>query len=178
MFDLFQRLTDRERIAVTAAAVVVISGLVFSMFVSPIWEKKVRLENVAQKKGLELVKFRERAIHYGELEKSVADLEKRLSGRKQGFSILGTLESVARQAGVQDRIASMKPVKGKQDPGLEETSVEVRLEKLDLARTVEFLKRIEETRDFVIVKRLRMKSRFDDPQLLDVTVLASTLEAK
>ena len=178
MFDLFSRLTDRERFAVTAAAVFVASSLVFALFISPIWGKKVRFENVAQKKRIELVTFKERALRYMELEKSISELESRLSRRKKGFSLLGMLESVARQSGVQDRIASMKPVKGKQDSGLEESSVEVRLEKLDLAKTVELLKRIEDAKNLVVVKRLRMKSRFDDPQLLDVTLLVSTLEAQ
>ena len=92
-------------------------------------------------------------------------------------SLLAELEAKARELNLQDNIASMKPFTTQLDSGLVESSVEIRLEKLALRGLVEFLQRVEGRGSLVATRRLRVKSRFDDPQLLDVSILVSTLEA-
>jgi len=178
MVDLLRRLTGRERVALIIVVPLFITALIYTLIIVPAWEQKTRFNSMAQRKKVELVTFRELAVRYRDLESSMSGMETNIKRRTGSFSILGMLEREARELGIQDRIASMKPMNSQVDQKIRESSVEIRLEKLDLNRTVEFLKKIEGSKDLVVIKRLRMKSRFDDPKLLDVTLLASTLEVQ
>ncbi|MFV1956632.1 MAG: type II secretion system protein GspM [bacterium] len=178
MFEFLQRLTVREKAALIIVIPFFIIALIYSLVIVPVWEQKTRFNSMAQRKKVELVAFRELAAQFRDLENSISGLETNMKNRAGSFSILGMLEREARELGIQDRIASMKPMNSQLDQKIRESSVEIRFEKLDLNRTVEFLKKIEGSKDLVVIKRLRMKSRFDDPQLLDVTLLASTLDVQ
>ncbi len=178
MVDLLHRLTGRERAALIIVIPLFIAALIYTLIIVPVWEQKTRFNSMAQRKKVELVTFRELASRFQDLENSMSGMETNIKKRTGSFSILGMLEREARELGIQDRIASMKPMNSQLDQRIRESSVEIRFEKLDLVRTVEFLKKIEGSKDLVVIKRLRIKSRFDDPQFLDVTLLASTLEVE
>ncbi len=178
MVDLLHRLTGRERAALIIVIPLFIAALIYTLIMVPVWEQKTRFNSMAQRKKVELVTFRELASRFQDLENSMSGMETNIKKRTGSFSILGMLEREARELGIQDRIASMKPMNSQLDQRIRESSVEIRFEKLDLVRTVEFLKKIEGSKDLVVIKRLRIKSRFDDPQFLDVTLLASTLEVE
>ncbi len=178
MVDLLRRLTGRERAALIIVIPLFIAALIYTLIIVPVWEQKTRFNSMAQRKKVELVTFRELASRFQDLENSMSGMETNIKKRTGNFSILGMLEREARELGIQDRIASMKPMNSQLDQRIRESSVEIRFEKLDLVRTVEFLKKIEGSKDLVVIKRLRIKSRFDDPQFLDVTLLASTLEVE
>ena len=178
MVDLLHRLTGRERAALIIVIPLFIAALIYTLIIVPVWEQKTRFNSMAQRKKVELVTFRDLASRFQDLENSMSGMETNIKKRTGSFSILGMLEREARELGIQDRIASMKPMNSQLDQRIRESSVEIRFEKLDLVRTVEFLKKIEGSKDLVVIKRLRIKSRFDDPQFLDVTLLASTLEVE
>jgi general secretion pathway protein M len=88
------------------------------------------------------------------------------------------MEGVARKLGLADRIASMKPFSSDLDSGMVEASVEMRMEKVDLGELTGFLKAVEESGLMARTARLRVKTRFDDPQLLDATVQVTALETR
>lgn len=177
MTSLLQRLSARERVMVTAAVIFVLSALIYGVLLRPALEKRERWRSMAVRKRVEMTRFVELSSRYRELEGTISEIEKRLGSRKGGTSLLAELEAKARELNLQDNIASMKPFTTQLDSGLVESSVEIRLEKLALRGLVEFLQRVEGRGSLVATRRLRVKSRFDDPQLLDVSILVSTLEA-
>jgi general secretion pathway protein M len=157
----------------------VLSLLLYGLVLAPALEKRDRWISMAERKKQELSRFEDLSARYQNLEGTIGAMERELGSRKRGFSLLAQLEAGARRLGLQDNIASMKPFKNQMDSGIEESSVEIRLEKLDLGGggLVKFLQEVEGEESLVRTRRLRIKSRFDDPQLLDVTLLVSTLEA-
>jgi hypothetical protein len=72
----------------------------------------------------------------------------------------------------------MKPFTSELELGLVQSSVEMRVEKVDLKGLVEFIEAIETGPNMALTTRLRIKARFDDPALLDTTLLVTTLETR
>ena len=178
MRSFLHRLTERERIVIVLGAAFVLCALVYGLILSPAMEKRSRWLSMAVRKKQELVKFQELKGRYKNLTRYLSGFEKRIESSQGGDSLLARLEAGAREAGLQGNIASMKPLKTQMESGIEESSVEIRLEKLDLASLVGFLKNVESGGRIIRTGRIRIKARFDDPQLLDATLLVSTLEGK
>lgn len=62
--------------------------------------------------------------------------------------------------------------------GLREESVEVNLAKIELTRLASLLQALERGAGVVRVRRLRVTTRGDDPNLVDATLLVSTYQLK
>lgn len=178
MRSFLLRLSQRERVAITLGAVFVLGAILYGLVLSPALEKRSRWLSMAVRKKQELARFEELKTRYVELTRSLSGFEKRIGSSRGGDSLLARLESGAREAGIQDKIASMKPLKTKMESGIEESSVELRLEKLDLGSLTGFLKNVEDKDRLIRIRRIRIKARFDDPSLLDATLLVSTLGGK
>jgi general secretion pathway protein M len=171
------RLTARERMTVLLGGAFVLSALLYGLVLAPALEKRDRWISLAERKKQELSRFEDLSARYQSLQGTIASMERELGSRKGGFSLLAQLEAGARRLGLQDNIASMKPFRNEMDSGIEESSVEIRLEKVDLGEFIKFLQEVEGEKGLIQTRRLRIKSRFDDPQLLDISILVSTLEA-
>lgn len=178
MIELLRRLSPRERGLVIGAALFITSALVYGLIIEPLISSQRHYRNMAEGKLQDLVQFRKLARDYRDMESSLKMLESKVSARKPGTSLLAAMEAEARKLGLSDRIASMKPFTNDLDSGMVETSVEMRLEKVNLRELVELLKTVEESGLMARTGRLRIKARFDNPQLLDTTVLVTALETR
>lgn len=89
----------------------------------------------------------------------------------QGSSPAAALEEVARRTGA--RLASVKPLEEMPSQEYIDKPAEVRLEAIDLNRLVNFIYQAESGPALMVVRELSMKSRFDNPDLLDVTMKIS-----
>ena len=70
----------------------------------------------------------------------------------------------------------MEPQASPANDRYRETKVEVGLKQVSLPQTVRYLHEIEETRQVLSVKALRIRTRVDQPELLDVTFTVSSFE--
>ena len=178
MWGLFSKLSDRERWLALGAALFVGSALIFGIIVNPALEKRQRYLRMAQDKHQDLVQFNEYASEYRSLQSSLVDMEKMVASRSSDMSLLAAMEGNARKLGLADRIASMKPFTTELESGIVQSSVEMRVEKIDLKGLVQFIQAIETGPHMAVTSRLRIKTRFDDPALLDTTLLVTTLETR
>jgi len=178
MKAFFSNLSARERWLVLGAVVFVGLALIFAMVVNPAMENKQRYIRLALDKRQDLAKFREYASEYRSLQSSLAEIEKKVASSSSDVSLLAAMESNARKLGLAERIASMKPFTSELDSGMVQSSVEMRVEKIDLKGLVEFMEAIETGPNMAVTSRLRIKTRFDDPALLDATILVTTLETR
>ena len=178
MTAFFSKLSVRERWLVLGAAVFVGSALMFAVIVNPVIDKKQRYTRMAQDKRKELAQFNQFASEYRSLQLSLADLEKKLTAGSSDMSLLAAMESSARKLGLAEKIASMKPFSSDLESGMVQSSVEMRVEKVDLKGLVQFIEAIETGPNMAVTTRLRIKTRFDDPALLDTTILVTTLETR
>ncbi|MDF1535518.1 MAG: type II secretion system protein GspM [bacterium] len=178
MTDLLGRLSPRERWLVAGAAAFVGLAILYGFIIQPLVDSQRRYESMALRKQDEMARFRLITVQYRELESALQLLEKRaLAGGSDG-SLLALMESEAKKLGLADKIASMKPFTSELESGVVQSSVEMRVEKIDLKGLVDLLEALENRKQSAVTSRLRIKTRFDDPTLLDATVMVSTLEAR
>lgn len=177
MFEFFRKLSPREKVLTLAASVFVGGALLFGAVISPLLSSQVRYQNLAERQRGNLQQFRELAAEYVALERSLEEIEVSLASKRTGTSLLAAMEGEARKLGLADKITSMKPLSRDLESGMLETSVELKIEKINLGEITGFLKAVEGTDLMARTTRVRLKTRFDDPQLLDATILVMALEA-
>ncbi|MDO8426278.1 MAG: hypothetical protein Q7T24_02045 [Deltaproteobacteria bacterium] len=90
-----------------------------------------------------------------------------------GDSAVSILEDTAKAIGINERVASLKPLSEKQASGYIEKEAEIKVEGIDLNQLVNFLYQIEANRFLLVTKEFSAKSRFDDPELLDIRLKVS-----
>ncbi len=112
---------------------------------------------------------------YRRIQSQVGAIEQRIRAGQQG-NVLSSLETMASDAQIKDRITSMDPRSTPPNDLYKETVIEVRLANVNLKQLVDYLYRIQSSPVLLKVKRLRAKTRTDDPGYLDVNFRVSSFE--
>jgi len=111
---------------------------------------------------------------YNRKKATLSQMQKSLAG---GFdsSISTTLESMAEQSGIKEKIDSLKEKPTSPSDLFDIASVDVRLRRVSLEQLVDFLYRIENQPDKMLrLRQLSIKPRFDNKQEMDVSFTVST----
>jgi general secretion pathway protein M len=111
---------------------------------------------------------------YDEVTSRLSGVEQRIQRKGQNRNILSLLDTLAASSAV--KIDSMEQRQAANNDKYRETKVEVALKRVTLTDTVKYLHNIEDAQQLLSVKSLRVKTRPDDPQLLDVTFAVSSFE--
>lgn len=166
-------LAPRERILLAGVILLVLANLVYFGVVSPLvaWSTQSGQRAVAAEH--ELAAVAELRHRYGQVNGRLADVEEKIRRAPRG-NIFTSLESLAKQSAVA--VESMEPQTTRPSHGYKETRVEVTLKGVTLAQTVNYLQRIESSPQMLSIKSLRIKTRADKPDLLDVNFSVSSFE--
>ena len=81
------------------------------------------------------------------------------------------------EIGIKGKNSQIKPVKGDETPGYVDDAAEVKIDGLTTNETVNLLHRLEKGSRPVIIKKALLKTRFDDPSRLDLTLTIALLKA-
>lgn len=169
----FENLAPRERVLLGAVGLMVIVTALWFGLVNPVLamgaDTRARVETAEQQ--LEVV--RRLRAEYDEVSGRLQAVEERIASGRRG-NLRTTLESLAQRAAV--KIESMEPQSSPAHTRYRETKVEVGLKQVTLPQTVRYLHEIEATPQALTVKKLRLRTRNDDPSLLDVTFTVSSFE--
>ena len=84
---------------------------------------------------------------------------------------------VMEEAGFKGKPVQIRPLKGEEHGGLQEELAEVKIDGLTANELVNLLHRLEKGSKPVILKKLLVKTRFDDPAKLDVTLTVALIKA-
>lgn len=94
--------------------------------------------------------------------------------RNNNMRILSYLENLSTAAGLTLKGASERQGEPTGSDAVKEEAAEVRIDNVSLDRLYDFLKRIEEGNPLVKVRRLKIKTRFDNKEMLDASVTVGT----
>ncbi len=167
--QFFGRLSTRERVMVSGmggAFVVLILSLVSLGFSRAIHRRQVSIEDKTKalgQIGALASTYRERDAHRRQLEERLRVPVKLFTyiddlSKKQGIEI----------GDMQDRGTTTGPDK------ISESVVEFDLSKLTLDKLTAFLNAIERGPHLVKVKKIRLRTRLDDPNAVDVSLTVAT----
>ena len=173
---LLERLAPRERLLLGGAGALVLLLLVW-LFGSTLAERRqtVAAQIAASERDLaEMVRMRDR---HAALRAEIEAVRQRLTQGGADFSLFAHLEGVGRDTVGRERIAAMNPSTRTVNETLQEEDVEMRLSGVSLRELVALLYRIEKTELPLLVSRLQLKKRFDQPYVFDATLVIGRLRA-
>lgn len=169
----FDNLSTRERVLVAVVGALTLAAIVwFGLIRTTIGmrgQSEQRFESAQQE--LEVMKRLRR--EYDDVSERLASVEERIQNGPRG-NLRTTLESLATDSQVE--IESMEPQASPTNDRYRETKVEVGLKEVTLAQIVGYLHRIDSAPQVLSIKSLRMRTRKDKPEYLDVTFTVSSFE--
>jgi type II secretory pathway component PulM len=169
----FQGLSARERLLIGGAAGMLLLALLWLVVVMPLVAAGDRISARADAAEQQLGVITRLRRDFDEVAHRLATVEQRIRSESRG-NLRTTLESLAATASV--KVESMEPQTTPENDRYRETKVELGLAGVSLPQTVKYLHEIESAPQVLSVKSLRIRTRPDKPELLDVTFTVSSFE--
>ncbi len=171
---LIERLSPRERVLLGVGAA---AGLVVAVWVlaGVLADRRTTLQAqiaASERDVVEMGRLRDR---YLQLRAERDVVRRKLAGGGTDFSLFSHLEGVTRDTLSRERVAAMNPSTRTISEELQEEDVEMRLSGVSLREAVALLYRIEKTDLPLLVSRIQMKKRFDQPFVYDATLVVGRL---
>jgi len=165
-----------QRVLIAAGAFFVL--LFLYLGVDSVLQGYDKLEGrIATKRG-EIEKITLLREQYMEAHKQLADIKAKLDRMEKGFSVLSFIEDLANKQNIRENIGSVKPKRIPLNDNYDENIVELKMNNVSLSELVDFIYKIENSGHLLKVKRLRIKTRYDNRDLLNVTMQVTTYKRK
>lgn len=126
--------------------------------------------NVKEKELQEIVKLSEQ---YLKLKQEMEKGKKDFLQEGKDFPIFSFLEDLSAKTGVKSNIIYMKPSTTSLSELYKESSVEIKLEGVTLKQITDYLYRIENSDKVLKIKKVNIRPKSQNRQLLDITFLVS-----
>jgi type II secretory pathway component PulM len=169
----FGNLSQRERLLVSSACILAGVAVVYFALVVPVLAIGDRAADRLDAAETELEVMTRLRADYEDVQQRLRGVEARID-RSARASLRTTLEDLAQKSLVT--VESMEPQAAPTNDRYRETKVEVGLKGVTLPQTVAYLHQIESADQLLTVKSLRIRTRADKPELLDVTFTVSSFE--
>lgn len=168
------RLNPRERRLVAIFAVLAMVTFLYVGLIEPIVEQHTHIERRIETLSRGLGTLEQLAARIRTLEGELG-AKKNPTNTSEDFSLFSFIDRATSAAIAADAVSSMNPSRRKLPGGLEETSVELRLQDIALSELVGLLRQIELASEPVYIKRLDLQRRYDDRTRFDATIIAGAV---
>jgi general secretion pathway protein M len=168
------KLGRREKLVLIAGGVVVALVLFHRFALSAALERVQVLDRLVAQKEREVVEMRTLRDTFMAQKSLMEEVNRNLQQRGQEFAFFSFLEDLANKSGVKTNIMYMKPALSTSSELYRESSVEMRLEGITLQQLIRYLYDIERAPQLLRVRRMHIKPRAANPDMLDVTFQVST----
>lgn len=172
----FSRLAPRERVMVTAGALAVAAFVLF--LVSTKVQRGIAAREAAIDRKTEvLARVGKLAEGYRQVQAERAQLEAKLRGPP--LQLMSFVAQTGQRLGIE--VNDLRPgTPGTTSPTdrVVEDTVEVNLARLELQRLASLLQELERGPGVVKVRRLALRTRNDDPNAVDATIVVATYQLK
>jgi general secretion pathway protein M len=175
--NFFQNLGTREKIFIIGAGVAALLALLFLVVVDPMLSHAARLDRQivsAQRDLQELQSLQREYLR----QKGVLDGINAQLKQQKNFAVYSRLGELAGRTGIQNKIVSMRPTASTPSGAYVEEAVEIKIEGVTLEQLVQYLSQIENSPQFLKIKRLYLKPNVENRQLLTAIFRVSTFTPK
>jgi type II secretory pathway component PulM len=173
--EFWERLSSRERtfLAVGVGLSVILLG--YHFLFSPFMDRLRTMDRLISQKENEIVEITQLRKQVLAAQQKISGVENRIV-QDRNFSLFSYLEGIAVKNQIKDRIVFIRPQPSQVSGDYREVAVEVRMESVTLSQAVKFLETIQASPQFLRVKRAHLKTRYNDPRLLDGTFVMASYE--
>ena len=170
------KLDAKQRKLVTGAAILVLIALILEIAVFPFWEAKAKLTKAIQVNQKKLSEISKLDAEFTLQEAAMARTKNALSARSADFTLFAYLEKKATQANVRGRIKQMNSSKGIQSISLEESLIDMKLEKMTIKQLTDFIYFVESPADLVKIKKITINKMKESPEYLSAQLQISSFQ--
>ncbi|HME69636.1 MAG TPA: type II secretion system protein GspM [Myxococcota bacterium] len=171
--NFLANLSARERLLVGGVGGLFGLLVVYGILIRPVLGMRGRAAARVVTAEQDIAAMARLRAEYDEVNGRLAAVEQRIAQGPSG-NIFTTLESLAKQSAIT--VDSMEPQAAQAGTRYRETKVQVVLKGVTLAQMVSYLQGIESAPQLLSIKSLRVRTRADKPDLLDVTFTVSSFE--
>lgn len=175
--NVLQNLGARERLFVVGGVAALFLTILYAGVIDPLMARSVQLDRQIVKAQHDVQELYTLQRQYQVYKQVLDDINTKLQ-RQKNFAIFSHLEKIAGDTGIRSKILYMKPTVSTPSDAYEEESVEVKMEGVTLKQLIRYLYQVENSPQFLKIKRLYIKPRFDNRQLLTATFRVSTFTPK
>jgi type II secretory pathway component PulM len=169
----FDGLARREKLLVTATLAVTGVVLIAVALVQPLLDARTAAAERAELAKQQYATVKELRARFDEVNGRLIGVEQQIQNGPQG-NLLATLQDLAQQSAV--KVDSIEPRNSPASPPYRETKLQVTLANASLPQVVRYLHLIETAPQLLSVKSLRLRTRTDQSDMLEVTFTVSSFE--
>lgn len=173
--EVWRRFSWREQLVLGWGAVIAAGLLIYMFAVDPLVQKMAMLDRLIPQKQRELEQLARLQEEYGRLRRQV---DRAVPSLTDDFSLSTFVEKTVLEKVGKPHLAGIKPQPEQSFENYQEVAVEVRLEQVTLGQVTAFLTGLEEAPQRLRTKRLEIKSRFNEPDLLDAALTVAVYQMK
>jgi general secretion pathway protein M len=170
------KLDEKQRYLLTAVVALVLLALILELAVFPFWKAKTKLTKslISNQKKLEEISLLD--AEFTAQEGAMAKIKDAMSARSADFTLFAHLEKKAAQASVRGRIKQMNSSKGIKSISLEESLIDMKLEKITIKQLTDFLYYVESPTDLVRIKKITISKMKESPEYLNAQLQISSFQ--
>ncbi len=168
--DAFLELDRRTRLTIGGG---IAALLVVALLLSSAHAMVAKLARQRQAKEADLVELMQLKSRF----LSAKAVSQRFSNRLAATKPDDTLAKIVDEIGIKGKSLQVTPLRGEQHGLYQEDAAEIKIEGLTANEAVNLLFRLEKGTRPVVVRKADLKTRFDDPSRLDLTITAALLKS-
>ena len=173
---MLKNLSKREKIAVTAAVVVIIVVALAQYVITPIMNEHKLLKRNIRIKTQAVKEMRMLQTEYNNLARKTEQAKRRFANQEKDFRLFSFLEQLANEAGVKNNITNMKPSDSPSaDASYTISKVEMKLQAVTLNLITAFLHKVETTGKMVTIRRLSLSRTGKKKPYIDAILQVETI---
>jgi type II secretory pathway component PulM len=163
------KLDERDKKTLIFGGIAAVVILLYAFVISPLSSDLSRKQDLIPKKEKDLAEIRVLKDQYLEMQQRLQQAQ--ASAAKRG-PLLTEIENITKRANLSSKVVSLKPQAGVQTENFKESIVEIKIENVTLYDIVNYVNLIE--RATLRIRKLYFKPRFDNPKLLNSTIVVSS----
>lgn len=169
---MIERFSPREKLALTVAGVVLLLTLLVAGIIVPYQGAIERLDQRIASRQAQLVEAQTLLQRIKGLQSEVATAERKLGAAS--VPLVTILEGLVIETAGKEKLLGLRPQSVTAPAGFRQEKVEMQIEKVRLEQLVQLLYAIDSAKNALQTDSLKMRPRFEDPALLDVTLVVSS----
>ena len=171
-------LDKRELRVLSGGVLFVVCFFAFQFVFLPFLSSRANIEKAITRKRNELVQITALQKEYQLLKTEAGGVRTQLSQRPSGFTLFTFLDKQATASQVKKQIKYMKPSTFEGNDNLNQSLVEMKLQRVTLKSLVEFIRLIESIENVVSIRRISIQKNGKEQGYLDVILQIVTFELK